>query len=450
MMVLCFMVACICALDRVAMSVAILPMTAQFNYSDVTKGLISSVFSWGYLVGLVPAGVLGSFSSPKVVMGSGVVLWSLAQMLSPMAAANSLNALLVCRFFMGMSEAVTVPTIQGIVSQWVPREQRSRWLSLIISGLQLGTVLAYLVSPAVIRQLGWEGLFLLYGGLGLAWMGLWIPLAKGEPPVDVQMQVLSSDGLVAEAAQLQARSLNLGETSQDDEATQGSESKPEVGMDMFQGLRDIPWKQIVTDRPIQATTAAHMAHNWGLYVMIAWLPSYFNQEFHLSLAQSSQSSVLPWVVGAACGISSGWLADGLVNQEILDTTSVRRLFQLAASVGPAACFVALALGIDDPHQAATLFTVAVGLGSLSASGFGSSIQDLRTKYTSVIYSLTSAAACLAGSIGTYLTGVALESTHSWTLPFLCTAGAYGIGGVIYASFYEAKPFLHEELASKEQ
>jgi MFS family permease len=57
-------------------------------------------------------GVLGSFVNPKIVMGIGVLLWSLAQMISPYAAAAGLPQLLACRFAMGMSESVTIPTIQ--------------------------------------------------------------------------------------------------------------------------------------------------------------------------------------------------------------------------------------------------------------------------------------------------------------------------------------------------
>jgi hypothetical protein len=38
------------------MSVAIVPMSAEFGYSDTTKGLIASAFSWGYMTFMIPAG----------------------------------------------------------------------------------------------------------------------------------------------------------------------------------------------------------------------------------------------------------------------------------------------------------------------------------------------------------------------------------------------------------
>lgn len=39
---LCFLVAIVCALDRVAMSVAIVPMGNVYDYSETTKGLVSA------------------------------------------------------------------------------------------------------------------------------------------------------------------------------------------------------------------------------------------------------------------------------------------------------------------------------------------------------------------------------------------------------------------------
>lgn len=53
---LCFICMVICSLDRVAMSVALLPMSYEFGLSETQKGAISSVFSLGYMTAMLPAG----------------------------------------------------------------------------------------------------------------------------------------------------------------------------------------------------------------------------------------------------------------------------------------------------------------------------------------------------------------------------------------------------------
>ena len=53
-------IAMISSLDRVMMSVAILPMSAEMMYSDTTKGLIAAAFTTGYFLFFVPAGVVAA------------------------------------------------------------------------------------------------------------------------------------------------------------------------------------------------------------------------------------------------------------------------------------------------------------------------------------------------------------------------------------------------------
>ncbi|CAM9445363.1 unnamed protein product, partial [Choristocarpus tenellus] len=162
------------------------------------------------------------------------------------------------------------------------------------------------------------------------------------------------------------------------------------------------------------------------------------QEFNLSLRESSGASILPWVAGAIVGNIAGWGSDWLVNKEVLPLTTVRKIFQTVALVGPALCMLVLAGRPETSSVASNIFTLAVALGSCSSAGFASSVQDLQSKYTSVIYGMTSVASGVVGSAGTYLTGVVLDTTDSWAIVFQTTAVVYLLGAVWYTSSYEAE------------
>jgi MFS family permease len=69
------------------MSVAILPLSDEYHLTDTIKGEISSVFSVGYGLGIIPVGLLVSSVSPRTIMASGVTLWSLATFGTPIAAS---------------------------------------------------------------------------------------------------------------------------------------------------------------------------------------------------------------------------------------------------------------------------------------------------------------------------------------------------------------------------
>ena len=47
---LCFVAFMLCNMDRVNMSIAILPMSQQFGWDSQTIGLVQSSFFWGYLL----------------------------------------------------------------------------------------------------------------------------------------------------------------------------------------------------------------------------------------------------------------------------------------------------------------------------------------------------------------------------------------------------------------
>ncbi|GKV37442.1 hypothetical protein SLEP1_g45473 [Rubroshorea leprosula] len=146
-------------MDRVNMSIAILPMSAEFSWSATTVGLIQSSFFWGYL--LTQADTVGG----KSVLAFGVVWWSIATVLTPVAAKIGLPFLLV-RAFMGIGEVVAMI---NILSKWVPVAEGSRSLALVYSGMYLGSVTGLAFSPFLIQKFGWLSVFFSFGSLGTVW-----------------------------------------------------------------------------------------------------------------------------------------------------------------------------------------------------------------------------------------------------------------------------------------
>jgi ACS family sodium-dependent inorganic phosphate cotransporter len=108
----------ICFIDRIAISIAIIPMAAENAWSASTQGAIMAAFFLGYLTLQIPAGLLADRFVGKWVLGLGVLLWSVFTLLTPPAAAAGLVTLVACRFFMGVAEAVTWPSIYSLYSQW--------------------------------------------------------------------------------------------------------------------------------------------------------------------------------------------------------------------------------------------------------------------------------------------------------------------------------------------
>ena len=170
---LAFLSVFICYIDRVNISVAIIPMAEELGWDYTTTGWVLSSFFVGYLLLQIVGGRLADRMGGRLVLGIGVIAWSLFTMLTPPAAWLGLTTLILCRVAMGMGEAVTFPAIFSLYTRWVPLEERSRSVGIANSGIPLGTVFALLVTPVIVIYLGWEWAFYLFGLVGLVWWVVW-------------------------------------------------------------------------------------------------------------------------------------------------------------------------------------------------------------------------------------------------------------------------------------
>lgn len=109
--------------------------------------------------------------------------WSMSTMLTPFAVHLGLPWLLACRACMGIGEGVAMPAMNQIVSRWIPVQERSRSLSLIYSGMYMGSVFGLLLSPPMIRNFGWPSVFVGFGILGVIWMYYWARQVQSSPQV---------------------------------------------------------------------------------------------------------------------------------------------------------------------------------------------------------------------------------------------------------------------------
>lgn len=41
----------------------------------------------------------------------------------------------------------------------------------------------------------------------------------------------------------------------------------------------IPWGLILSKAPVWALIISHFCHNWGTFILLTWMPTYYNQVF---------------------------------------------------------------------------------------------------------------------------------------------------------------------------
>jgi ACS family sodium-dependent inorganic phosphate cotransporter len=449
------------------MSIALLPMSAEFDLTDTVKGSLSSYFSLGYGIGIVPAGLLVSQLSPKAVMAGGLAMWSLATLATPMAAASSGTALaelplylLLARAAVGMGESVILPAVQRLLTQWISTEQKASALATIISGFHVGTLAAYVLSPIVLEQIhNWRGLFEVYGGVGLLLLLPWWGLAADSPVEkqedDPSRASYASSSVVTSKASRRPSILTTSFSYPWTTSSPASSRSWRYMMDSaVETCRKAPWKELQASKATWALLLAHCAKNWGLYNALAWTPTFFAEQYHLNVRDSAMFSVLPSITGALCVLGIGKLADAIgkrlevkVNaredgrEDESSSASLRKAFQLIAFGGQGLTLAALASDIPEQAAVAQGFLMgAYGFSALSAAGFESGIQDKAgQRWAGLLYSVTSLPAVLFGTAGVYVTGRILDQTNEdWSMVYGLNSMICFLGAAAFVALYDSK------------
>lgn len=384
-------------MDRVNMSIAIIDMKDEFNWDSSTMGVVQSSFFWGYLLTQILGGVLADRIGGKAVLGFGVIWWSLATAVTPLAAKDDLTTLLAARACMGIGEGVAMPAMNAMLSRWVPSMERSRSLSLVYSGMYTGSIMGLAFSPQIIDWWGWPSVFYIFGSMGTVWFFYWATTASSNPLEDPQISA-------AECEYIVANTVEKGPTG------------------------SIPWKEIMTSRPVWAIILSHFCHNWGTFILLTWMPTYYNQVLGMNMQESGYYSVLPWITMALTANLGGFVADKMVESGI-PTIRVRKVMQTVGFMGPAFFLTQLA-HISTPAAAVACMCASQGLDAFSQSGLYSNHQDIGPKYSGVLLGISNTAGVLAGVMGTYATGKILEN-GTWDDVWAVAVAFYIMGTLIW-------------------
>ncbi|XP_059430630.1 probable anion transporter 4, chloroplastic isoform X2 [Corylus avellana] len=342
-------------------------------------------------------------------MGWGVALWSLATFLTPWAAETSLWALLAMRALLGVAEGVALPCMNNMVARWFPQMERARAVGLAMAGFQLGSAIGLTLSPILMSQGGIFGPFVIFGLSGFLWVLVWLSAISRTPDRNPQISKSELEYI------LDKRQKSFP-----------TESRPKT-------TRVIPpFRRLLSKLPTWSLIVANAMHSWGFFVILSWMPIYFNSIYHVDLRQAAWFSAVPWAVMAIMGYFGGLWSDLLI-QSGISVTLTRKIMQSIGFVGPGIALIGLTTA-KSPTIASAWLTLAVGLKSFSHSGFLVNLQEIAPHYAGVLHGMSNTAGTLAAIVGTVGAGFFVELVGSFQGFLLLTSLLYFLSSLFYILF----------------
>jgi MFS family permease len=128
-------------------------------------GALGTAFLITYMLTAPALGWLADRFSRWIIIGSAVILWSVASGASGLAA--TFFALLVTRVFVGVGEGGYGPAAPTVLADLFPLANRGRVLAVFCAAIPVGSALGYVFGGLINEHLGWRWAFYLVAPPGL-------------------------------------------------------------------------------------------------------------------------------------------------------------------------------------------------------------------------------------------------------------------------------------------
>jgi MFS family permease len=135
---------------------AVLPFVVEeWGLSPVRAGIVFGAFQAGYLLTIVPLGMLADRTSPRLVIAAGATGTGLASLGFALIASGFVSAVILRAFAGACMAGVYVPGMR-LVSDWYPETDRGSAMGLYVGMFSLGSGLSFFISSPVAATVGWR------------------------------------------------------------------------------------------------------------------------------------------------------------------------------------------------------------------------------------------------------------------------------------------------------
>jgi len=290
-------------------------IAVDFHWNDNDYGTITAIFSLFYAFISLFAGRFIDWMGTKKGYIWAIVVWSLGACLHAgcgwvtmyvenigsieelrSIAAGSQAAIavstlsvwlfLACRIVLAVGESGNFPAAIKVTAEYFPKKDRALATSIFNAGASVGALAAPLTIPVLAEHMGWEMSFIIIGGIGFIWAGLWLFLY--DKP--------SNSKFVNEA--------ELAYISQDEDENNADAEKEETKADE----PTLSFLQCFAYRQTWAFIVGKLMTDGVWWFFLFWAPAYFSELGYPSSSGMGQALIFVlYLIVTVLSIYGGYL-----------------------------------------------------------------------------------------------------------------------------------------------
>ena len=377
-----FLIGVVNYLDRSALSIANTTIQADLAISPMQMGVMLSAFSIAYAFSQLPLGALIDKLGSKLALGGSLVVWSVAQ--AAFGLFSSYGHLVGLRVLLGIGEAPVFPSAAKALSEWFDTQERGTATGWVWSSTCIGPCLAPPLLTVFMVHLGWRGMFILTGVLGLLLAVCWFKFYKSKA------QYMAETGRAEPVPVQQAKA-------------------PKVR-----------WTSLFKDRNTWGAFLGFMGVIYMIWLNLTWLPGYFEREHGLDLYRTAWVVSLAYLFGALGTIVAGKCCDRLVTRGMRVLAS-RKLMVILGLLGGALFTLIVAFTTNVVACVVLLCLTMFFINISSATAWMIVNTIVPSERVASFGSIQNFGGYLAGSIAPILTGFSVQQSGSFSSAFVISA-----------------------------
>jgi ACS family hexuronate transporter-like MFS transporter len=373
-------------MDRQVIGVLKTTLQHDLGWSEIDYGNLVFAFQAAYALGMVVVGRFIDRVGTRLGYALAMASWSLASIASGLA--SSFTGFVAARFALGFCESGVFPASLKAVAEWFPKKERALATGIFNAGTNLGAIATPLIVPWIAVHWGWRSAFYLLGGVGFAWLALWLSVYRR--PQDhsscspAELEYICSDPV--------ARPIRVG------------------------------WLKLLTHRQTWAFVLAKFITDpvWWFYLF--WIPDFLQREHGLALLNIGMPILVIYLIADAGSVAGGWLSSFFIRIG-KSVNASRKLAMLICAV--------CVLPIVFVPKVASLWgaVLVIGVAAAAHQGFSCNLFTLSSDMfpggvVASVVGIGGMAGAVGGMLIAKIVSYFLQRTHSYAVPFFLAGSAY--------------------------